>query len=189
MKIITIIGARPQFIKAATVSRAIKCHNTSCPNDKRIQEVIVHTGQHYDNNMSEVFFKELEIPKPDYNLEVGSGNHGEQTGKMLTRIEEVLINEHPDVVLFYGDTNSTLAGAVAAVKIVRIAFTLRPCFPITFPISFWATSSSNTVVLPPFISVSLTFSGLSIKACTMCMISSFIGTPPLSRKGIRDIGL
>lgn len=117
MKIVTIIGARPQFIKAATVSRAIALHNRNSEGNGCIQEVIVHTGQHYDANMSQVFFNELHIPRPDYNLEVGSGDHGEQTAAMLERIEKVLLKERPNFVLVYGDTNSTLAGAVAAVKL------------------------------------------------------------------------
>jgi UDP-N-acetylglucosamine 2-epimerase len=110
MKIATIIGARPQFIKAAVISRNLKNH----PN---INEILIHTGQHYDRNMSEIFFEELEIPKPQYNLGVGSGNHGEQTGKMLQQIEDVLLKEKPDFVLVYGDTNSTVAGALAAAKL------------------------------------------------------------------------
>ena len=110
MKIITIISARPQFIKAAPVSRAIAEHNN-------LTEVIIHTGQHFDANMSDVFFKELNIPKPDYNLGISSVSHGAMTGRMLEKIEEILIKEKPDRVLVYGDTNSTLAGALAAVKL------------------------------------------------------------------------
>ena len=109
MKICTIVGARPQFIKAATVSRVIASQSS-------IQEVIVHTGQHYDENMSAQFFDELAIPKPTYSLNIGSGSHGHQTGQMLAAVEDVLIQEKPDWVLIYGDTNSTLAGALAAVK-------------------------------------------------------------------------
>lgn len=107
-KILTILGARPQFIKHATVS--IKMRG-------RINDIIIHTGQHYDSNMSDVFFNELGINSPDYNLKVGSGNHGEQTAAMLKGIEDILLTERPDRVLVYGDTNSTLAGALAAVKL------------------------------------------------------------------------
>lgn len=109
MKLVTILGARPQFVKAATVSRELK--------KAEVQEVIVHTGQHFDHNMSQVFFDEMEIPQPDYNLEISGLNHGAMTGRMLEKIEEVLIEEKPDYVLVYGDTNSTLAGALAAVKL------------------------------------------------------------------------
>ena len=109
MKVITIVGARPQFIKAAVVSRALK--------ERGIEEIIIHTGQHFDANMSEVFFKEMQIPKPTYNLDIHGLNHGAMTGKMLEKIEEYLQKERPDVVLVYGDTNSTLAGALAAQKI------------------------------------------------------------------------
>lgn len=116
MKIVTIIGARPQFIKAAPVSRAIQDYNRKAP-DNKITEFIVHTGQHYDENMSGVFFHELSIPEPDINLGVGSGLHGWQTAQMLVRIEEILKAQKPDWVLVYGDTNSTLAGALAAVKL------------------------------------------------------------------------
>ena len=112
IKIVTIIGARPQIIKAAALSRAIK-ENFS----NEINEVIVHTGQHYDENMSQIFFDELGIPTPNYNLGVGSGSHGAQTSKMIEGIEEILIKEKPDYLVVYGDTNSTLAGAIAASKI------------------------------------------------------------------------
>jgi UDP-GlcNAc3NAcA epimerase len=111
-KLLTIIGARPQIIKAAAISRAIKNKFAD-----KIQEVIVHTGQHYDENMSQVFFDELEIPHPNYNLNAGSGSHGKQTALMLDNIEEILLKEKPNCIVLYGDTNSTLAGAVAASKI------------------------------------------------------------------------
>ena len=112
MKIITIIGARPQIIKAAAISRAIHTHFKD-----QITELIVHTGQHYDDNMSAIFFTEMGIPAADYNLSVGSGNHGAQTAKMMEGIETILLKERPDALLVYGDTNSTLAGALAAAKI------------------------------------------------------------------------
>ena len=112
MKLVTIIGARPQIIKAAALSRSIKNHFSD-----RIQEVIVHTGQHYDDNMSQVFFDELGIPRPDYNLHVGSASHSVQTARMMEGIEDILLKENPDFIVLYGDTNSTLAGAVAAAKI------------------------------------------------------------------------
>jgi UDP-GlcNAc3NAcA epimerase len=115
MKILTVIGARPQFVKAAVVSRAISSYNNS--NKEQIREVIVHTGQHYDNNMSQVFFKEMHIPHPNYNLGICDCSHGAMTGRMLEKIESVIMKEKPDVVLVYGDTNSTLAGALAAVKL------------------------------------------------------------------------
>lgn len=112
-KVVTIVGARPQFIKAAAVNRAIAAFNK---NGRKIEEVLIHTGQHYDYLMNQVFFKDLEIHNPHYHLEVGSGSHGKQTGIMLERIEEVLQKEKPGLVLVYGDTNSTLAGALAAAK-------------------------------------------------------------------------
>lgn len=108
MKVLTIVGARPQFIKAAVVSHVLR---------KKHQEVLVHTGQHFDYNMSQQFFDELSIPAPDYNLGIRGGSHGEMTGKMLMEIEKVLVKEAPEWVLLYGDTNSTLAGALAAAKL------------------------------------------------------------------------
>lgn len=117
MKIITIVGARPQFIKAAAVTRAIQRYNKRCPSKQKLQEILVHTGQHYDYLMDKVFFEELELPKPDYHLGVGSGSHARQTGIMLEKIEAVLQKEKPEVVMVYGDTNSTLSGALAAAKL------------------------------------------------------------------------
>src|SRR5690606_20500280 len=115
MKIVTVIGARPQFIKASAVSRVIR-------NTEDIQEVIVHTGQHFDKKMSQIFFDELSIPVPQYNLDIHGLSHGAMTGKMLEGIEEITIREKPDYVLVYGDTNSTLAGALAASKLhIRVA--------------------------------------------------------------------
>ncbi|MBQ2488833.1 MAG: UDP-N-acetylglucosamine 2-epimerase (non-hydrolyzing) [Bacteroidales bacterium] len=131
LKILTIIGARPQIIKSAALSRAIRNGFSS-----RIAEKILHTGQHYDSNMSQIFFDELGIPQPDYNLHVGFGSHGEQTAKMITGIEKVLQSERFDALVVYGDTNSTLAGAVAACKlhvpVVHIEAGLRS-FNMTMP--------------------------------------------------------
>jgi len=110
MKIVTIIGARPQFIKAAVLSRIIQ-------NDPEVKEILIHTGQHYDENMSDVFFDEMSIPKPEYNLHIQSKLHGEMTGKMMAEIEKVVLIENPDWILVYGDTNSTLAGALVASKL------------------------------------------------------------------------
>lgn len=110
MKITTVIGARPQFIKASSLSREISKHDN-------IEEIIIHTGQHYDANMSDVFFTELEIPKPKYNLGIGGGSHGQNTGRMIEGIEKILIEENPNYLLVYGDTDSTLAGALAGSKI------------------------------------------------------------------------
>ena len=108
MRVVTVVGARPQFIKAAVVSRELRINN---------EEIIVHTGQHYDYNMSEIFFKEMNIPRPDYNLGINGGTHGKMTGEMLIAIENVLMEEKPDMVLLYGDTNSTMAGAIDAAKL------------------------------------------------------------------------
>ena len=112
LRLLTVIGARPQIIKAAAISRAARGLFAN-----QLEERILHTGQHYDDNMSQIFFDELGIPQPDYNLGVGSGRHGEQTAKMIAGIEEILLAEHFDGVILYGDTNSTLAGAVAASKL------------------------------------------------------------------------
>ncbi|MFN4234539.1 MAG: non-hydrolyzing UDP-N-acetylglucosamine 2-epimerase [Bacteroidia bacterium] len=122
MKILTIVGARPQFIKAAAVSRAFSKH-------KEIVEIIVHTGQHFDKNMSDVFFEEMQIPKPHYNLNIHGLSHGAMTGQMLEGIEKIILKENPDYVLVYGDTNSTIAGALAAkklhVKVIHVEAGLR----------------------------------------------------------------
>lgn len=121
-KIVTILGARPQFVKAAVLSRVIKENN-------EIEEVIIHTGQHFDANMSDVFFSEMEIPKPAYNLDINSLGHGAMTGQMLEKVEEILKDEKPDAVVVYGDTNSTIAGSLAAkkmhIKVVHIEAGLR----------------------------------------------------------------
>ncbi|MHC8288831.1 non-hydrolyzing UDP-N-acetylglucosamine 2-epimerase [Pseudomonas sp. XS1P51] len=111
MKVLSVVGARPQFIKAAVVSRAFAEYPS------QITEILVHTGQHYDANMSDIFFEELNIPRPDYNLGVGGGSHGENTGRMLEKLEGLMLKVKPDWVLVYGDTDSTLAGALAAAKL------------------------------------------------------------------------
>ena len=110
MKLLTILGARPQFIKASSLSREIKNHED-------LDEIIIHTGQHYDDNMSSIFFEEMKIPKPKYNLGIGGGTHAEMTAKMLVKIEKILVRESPDWVVVFGDTNSTLAGTLAAAKL------------------------------------------------------------------------
>jgi UDP-GlcNAc3NAcA epimerase len=121
-KIVSILGARPQFVKAAVLSRVIAFNN-------EIEDIIIHTGQHYDTNMSEVFFTEMEIPKPKYNLAINGLSHGAMTGQMLEKIENILLDEKPNAVVVYGDTNSTLAGALAAkklgIKLIHIEAGLR----------------------------------------------------------------
>jgi UDP-N-acetylglucosamine 2-epimerase len=116
MKLVTVIGARPQFIKAAMVSRATRRFSEGASSGQ-LQEILVHTGQHYDDTMSKIFFEEMAIPVPRYNLEVGSDTHARQTANILMRLEKVLVNERPDMVLLYGDTNSTIAGSLAASKL------------------------------------------------------------------------
>lgn len=118
MKLITILGARPQFIKAAAISRAITAHNfTAQKPGSKVCETVIHTGQHFDKNMSGIFFADLGILKPEYHLNIHGGGHGEMTGRMMIEIEKVLMIENPDAVLVYGDTNSTLAGALTAAKL------------------------------------------------------------------------
>ena len=114
MKILTVLGARPQFIKAGAVSREILRQKLE---GKILEEIIVHTGQHYDKNMSDVFFEELQIPKPNYFLGIGGKSHGAMIGEMIIKLEEVMLKEKPDIVLVYGDTNSTLAGSITASKL------------------------------------------------------------------------
>lgn len=159
MKIVTIVGARPQFVKAAVVSRAIAKFNHE-NKEQFINEVIVHTGQHYDANMSDVFFEEMQIPKPNYHLGIGGASHGAMTGRMLEKIEEVLLKEKPDIVIVYGDTNSTLAGALGASKlhipVAHVEAGLRS-FNMDMPeeinriltdrVSRWLLCPTNTAVL------------------------------------------
>lgn len=116
MKVLTVVGARPQFVKAAVVSRAFERCSQEDP-ARPVHEVIVHTGQHFDGNMSDVFFEELRIPRPKHHLGIGGGSHGAMTGRMIEAIETTIVDERPDWLLVYGDTNSTLAGAVAAAKL------------------------------------------------------------------------
>jgi UDP-GlcNAc3NAcA epimerase len=121
MHFLSIVGARPQFVKAAMIAAAIREHNRQ-PGSARIRHTLVHTGQHYDKNLSDVFFNELPLPEPKHHLGVGSGSHGKQTAALLERIETVLLEEEPDVAIVYGDTNSTVGGALAAAKLkIRIA--------------------------------------------------------------------
>ena len=149
IRLLTVIGARPQIIKAAAISRAVKNHFGD-----QIEEKILHTGQHYDANMSQVFFDELGIPVPDYNLGVGSGSHGVQTAKMIAGIEEVLTSDHFDGLILYGDTNSTLAGAVAASKIHVPVFHIEAglrSFNMTMPeeINRIVCDQLSSILFPP----------------------------------------
>src|SRR6267154_5712694 len=115
-KLISIVGVRPQFVKAAMICAAVNGHNQKQARENRIQHLLLHTGQHYVYEMAAVFFQQLPLPAPDFNLGVGSGSHGAQTATMLKGIEKILLKERPDCIIVYGDTNSTLAGALAAVK-------------------------------------------------------------------------
>ena len=117
MKIVNVVGARPQFIKYFPVSKAIENYNGEKHSGEIVKDVLIHTGQHYDYNMSKIFFDELGIKEPEYHLGIGSGAHGEQTGQIIQKVETVLNKEIPDVILVYGDTNSTLGAALAAAKI------------------------------------------------------------------------
>ena len=117
MRILSVVGARPQFVKAAMMAAAVDTHNRQAAEHDRIEHLLLHTGQHYERNLSDVFFEQLPLPQPDFNLEVGSGSHGAQIGAMLEGIESVLIKENPDLMVVYGDTNSTPAGALAASKL------------------------------------------------------------------------
>lgn len=145
--ILTILGARPQFIKAAVVSKELRARG-------RIREILVHTGQHYDANMSDVFFEELGIPSPDYNLAIGSGRHGDQTGRMLIALEPIVLDARPDAVMVYGDTNSTLAGALVAAKLdlplIHVEAGLRS-FNRAMPeeVNRVATDALSTLLLAP----------------------------------------
>lgn len=118
MKLISVVGARPQFVKLGPISRAASCHNADASCSEGVEHVVVHTGQHYDVQMSKAFFDQMSLPAPYVNLEVGSGPHGEQTGRMLERLERVFLDEQPDAVIVYGDTNSTVAAALAAAKLM-----------------------------------------------------------------------
>lgn len=170
MKIITVVGARPQFIKAAVLSRCIKEHF----NDD-VEEMLVHTGQHVDENMSLVFFDELEIPSPTYQLSISGGTHGAMTGKMLIALEDVLLREKPDRVLVYGDTNSTLAGALAAAKL---------CIPIAH---VEAGLRSFNRVMPEEINRVLTDTLSTYLFCPTCAAVDNLKREGLSR-GIHEVG-
>jgi UDP-GlcNAc3NAcA epimerase len=122
LKILSIVGARPQFVKVAMMAEAIRDYKRKVETGTKLEHVLVHTGQHYDPNLSDVFFNQLPLPEPHYNLSIGSGTHAQQTGELLKRIENALIKERPDVVVLYGDTNSTIAGGLAASKMhIKIA--------------------------------------------------------------------
>ena len=172
IKLLTVIGARPQIIKAAAISRAVKNHFGG-----KIEEKILHTGQHYDANMSQVFFDELGIPAPDYNLGVGSGSHGVQTAKMISGIEEVLMSGGFDGIILYGDTNSTLAGAVAASKIHIPVFHIEAglrSFNMTMP------EEANRIVCDQLSSICFAPTQTGIDNLTR---EGFIGSPAKFKNG------
>jgi UDP-GlcNAc3NAcA epimerase len=193
IKIVTIVGARPQFIKAAAITRLIREDFS----DKFI-EIMIHTGQHFDENMSSIFFEELEIPKPKYNLEISGGQHGAMTGRMLEAIENVLVVEKPDWVLIYGDTNSTLAGAIAASKlhipVAHVEAGLRS-FNLRMPEELnriIADRISNLLLCPTITSVEnlnneSLYSGVHLVGDVMYDVSLFYRNKALERSNILEI--
>ncbi|WP_024602525.1 UDP-N-acetylglucosamine 2-epimerase (non-hydrolyzing) [Pseudoalteromonas sp. TB41] len=186
MKIVTVLGARPQFIKAGSVSREIAKHES-------IQEIIIHTGQHYDANMSDVFFEEMQIPKPDYFLGVGGKSHGAMTGQMIEKIEEILLVEKPDWLLVYGDTNSTLAGAIAAaklhIKIAHIEAGLRS-FNMKMPeeVNRILTDKVSSILFCPTLAAinNLNNEGISSTGTEVCLSGDVMQDGALFYKGLAE---